>query len=128
MEIRRIETPNAPKPGGHYSQGVVHNGLVFVSGQLAIDPKTGDKKLGSIEEQTEQALNNVFGILQAAGSDWSKVLKMTIFVADINLWGAVNEVYIRVLGENRPARAIIPCGPLHYGFLIEIEAVAAVGE
>ena len=127
MEITRIQTPNAPKPGGHYSQGVVHNGLVFVSGQLAIDPVTSEKKLGSIEEQTEQALANVHGILKASGSDWDKVLKMTLFVSDINLWGAVNEVYIRVLGENRPARAIIPCGPLHYGFLIEIEAVAAVG-
>ena len=128
MPIKRVETPDAPKPAGHYSQGVVHNGLVFVSGQLAIDPHTGERKLGSIEEQTEQALSNVHAILKAAGSDWSKVLKMTLFVSDINLWSAVNDVYIRVLGENRPARAIIPCGPLHYGFLIEIEAVAAVGD
>ena len=106
----------------------MHNGLVFVSGQLSIDPQTSEKKLGSIEEQTEQALNNVQGILKAAGSDWDRVLKMTLFVADINLWEAVNKVYIRVLGENRPARAVIPCGPLHYGFLIEIEAVAAIGD
>jgi 2-iminobutanoate/2-iminopropanoate deaminase len=126
MEITRISTPNAPRPAGHYSQGVVYNGLVFVSGQLSIDARTGDKKLGSIEEQTEQALNNVHEILKAAGSDWDRVLKMSLFVADINLWEAVNKVYIRVLGENRPARAVIPCGPLHYGFLIEIEAVAAV--
>jgi 2-iminobutanoate/2-iminopropanoate deaminase len=124
MEITRIKTPNAPTPAGHYSQACVHNGLVFVSGQLAIDPKTGEKKLGSIEEQTEQALSNVHEILKAAGSDWSKVLKMTLYVSDINLWEAVNKVYISVLGENRPARAVIPCGPLHYGFLIEIEAVA----
>jgi len=103
------------------------NGLVFVSGQLSIDPETGEKKIGSIEEQTEQALNNVHGILKAAGSDWDRVLKMTVFVADINLWEAVNKVYTRILGENRPARAVIPTGPLHYGFLIEIEAVAAVG-
>ena len=128
MEIKRITTPNAPKPAGHYSQGVVHNGLVFVSGQLSIDPETGEKKLGSIEEQTEQALKNVHGILKAAGSDWDHVLKMTVFVADISLWEAVNNVYMRILGENRPARAIIPCGPLHYGFLIEIEAVATLGD
>jgi 2-iminobutanoate/2-iminopropanoate deaminase len=127
MEIKRITTPNAPKPAGHYSQGVVCNGLVFVSGQLSIDPETGEKKVGSIEEQTEQALNNVHGILKAAGSDWDRVLKMTVFVADINLWEAVNKVYSRILGENRPARAVIPTGPLHYEFLIEIEAVAAVG-
>jgi 2-iminobutanoate/2-iminopropanoate deaminase len=128
MEIKRIATPNAPKPAGHYSQGIVYNGLLFVSGQLSIDPNTGEKKLGSIEEQTEQALNNVHGILEAAGSDWNRVLKMTVFVADINLWEAVNKVYMRILGENRPARAVIPCGELHYGFLIEIEAVAAVGD
>src|SRR5262245_59049646 len=127
MEIKRITTPNAPRPAGHYSQAVVHNGLVFVSGQLSIDPQTGEKRLGSIEEQTEQALTNVHEILKAAGSDWDRVLKMTVFVADINLWEAVNSVYIRILGEHRPARAVIPTGPLHFGFLIEIEAVAAVG-
>lgn len=125
MEIKRINTPNAPQPAGHYSQATAYNGLVFVAGQLSIDPATGERKLGSIEEQTEQALGNVHAILKAAGSDWDRVLKMTVFVADINLWDAVNKVYSRILGENRPARAIIPCGELHYGFLIEIEAVAA---
>ena len=128
MEIKRISTPNAPKPGGHYSQAVVHNGLVFVSGQLSIDSQTGEKRIGSIEEQTEQALTNVHEILKAAGSDWDRVLKMTVFVADINLWEAVNKVYMRILGEHRPARAVIPTGALHYGFLIEIEAVAATGD
>jgi 2-iminobutanoate/2-iminopropanoate deaminase len=124
MEIKRINTPNAPQPAGHYSQATVYNGLVFVAGQLSIDP-SGEKRLGSIEEQTELALSNVHAILQAAGSDWDRVLKMNISVSDINLWEAVNKVYARVLGENRPARAVIPCGPLHYGFLIEIEAIAA---
>ncbi len=125
MEIKRIDTPNAPKAGGHYSQATVYNGLVFVSGQLSVDPATGEKKLGSIEEQTEQALANVHAILKAAGSDWDRVLKVNISIAGIELWEAVNKVYARVLGENRPARAIIPCGNLHYGFLIEIEAIAA---
>ncbi len=128
MEIKRIQTQNAPTPAGHYSQAVVHDGLVFVSGQLAIDPKTGEKKLGSIEEQTEQALSNVHKILKAAGSDWNRVLKMTLYVSDISLWADVNKVYIKVLGEHKPARAVIPCGALHYGFLIEIEAVAAVAD
>ena len=125
MEIKRINTPNAPKAGGHYSQATVYNGLVFVAGQLSIDPATGEKKLGSIEEQTEQALANVHAILKAAGSDWDRVLKVNISVAGIELWEAVNKVYAKVLGENRPARAVIPCGNLHYGFLIEIEAIAA---
>ena len=125
MEITHIHTQDAPTPGGHYSQAVVYNGLVFVAGQLAIDPQTGEKRLGSIEEQTEQALKNVAGILKAANSDLSRVLKMTVYVSDIDLWGRVNEVYARVLGEHRPARAVIPTKELHYGFLIEIDAVAA---
>lgn len=125
MEIKHVQTQDAPTPGGHYSQAVVYNGLVFVAGQLSIDPRTGEKLLGSIEEQTEQALKNVAAILKAANSDLSRVLKMTVYVSDIDLWGKVNEVYARVLGEHRPARAVIPTGDLHYGFLIEIEAVAA---
>jgi 2-iminobutanoate/2-iminopropanoate deaminase len=125
MKIRTIHTQNAPASGGHYSQAVVYNGLVFVSGQLAIDPQTGEKKLGSIEEQTEQALKNVTEILKAAGSDLSLVLKMTVYVSDIDLWAAVNTVYARMMGEHRPARAVVPTGKLHYGFLIEIEAIAA---
>ena len=124
MEIKRISTANAPKPAGHYSQATVYDGLVFVAGQLSIDPATGAHKTGSIEEQTELALNNVHAILEAAGSDWDRVLKMTVYVADINLWDAVNKVYGRILGEHRPARAVIPTGALHPGFLIEIDAVA----
>ena len=125
MNITPVHTQDAPAPGGHYSQAVVYNGLVFVAGQLAIDPRTGEKRLGSIEEQTEQALRNVAEILKAAGSDLSRVLKMTVYISDMDLWGRVNEVYARVLGEHRPARAVIPTGELHYGFLIEIDAVAA---
>ncbi|HEX7175292.1 MAG TPA: Rid family detoxifying hydrolase [Pyrinomonadaceae bacterium] len=125
MEIKNILTQNAPAPGGHYSQAVVHNGLVYVAGQLAIDPRTGERKLGSIEEQTEQVLRNVAAILEAAGSDLSRVLKMTVYVADIELWAAVNTVYARVMGEHRPARAIVPTKELHYGFLVEIDAIAA---
>jgi len=125
MEITTVHTQDAPAPAGHYSQAVVYNGLVFVAGQLAVDPRTGEKRLGSIEEQTEQALRNVSEILKAAGSDLSRVLKMTVYISDIQLWGRVNEVYARVLGEHRPARAVIPTRELHHGFLIEIDAVAA---
>jgi 2-iminobutanoate/2-iminopropanoate deaminase len=125
MEITTVHTQDAPAPAGHYSQAVVYNGLVFVAGQLAIDPHTGEQRLGSIEEQTEHALKNVSAILEAAGSDLSRVLKMTVYISDIGLWGRVNEVYARVLGEHRPARAVIPTKELHHGFLIEIDAVAA---
>jgi 2-iminobutanoate/2-iminopropanoate deaminase len=124
--IKTITTPNAPQPAGHYSQAVVHNGLVFVAGQLSIDPATGEHLLGSIEEQTEQTLKNIGAILEAADSDFSHVLKMTVFVPDIKYWGAVNAIYAKFLGDHRPARAVIPSRDLHHGFLIEIDAIAAV--
>jgi 2-iminobutanoate/2-iminopropanoate deaminase len=125
MEIKTISTQNAPTPAGHYSQAVVYNGLIFVAGQLAIDARTGEKKLGSIEEQTEQVLKNVSEILRAADSDLSRVLKMTVYISDISLWDRVNAVYARAMGEHRPARAVIPTRDLHHGFLIEVEAIAA---
>ncbi len=125
-EIRRILTSDAPTPAGHYAQATVHHGVVYVAGQLAIDPATGERKLGSIEEQTECTLRNVEAILHAAGSDFAHTLKMTVYIADIALWGQVNEVYARILGPYKPARAIVPTKELHHGFLIEIDAVAAV--
>ncbi len=126
MEIKTIHTQNAPHPAGHYSQAVVYNGLVYVAGQLAIDPQTSEKKLGSIEEQTEQTLRNVSEVLKAAGSDLSRVLKMTIYISDMGLWSAVNTVYANMMNDHRPARAIVPTKELHHGFLIEIDAIAAV--
>lgn len=124
--MEKIETKNAPVPAGHYSQGIVCNGLVFVSGQLAINPETREPVIGSIEAQTEQCLRNVEAVLLAAGSDLNSVVKMTVYVSDESLWGAVNETYARVLGEHKPARAIIPVGRFRGDFLIEIEAVAAM--
>jgi 2-iminobutanoate/2-iminopropanoate deaminase len=126
--MKVISTPNAPQPAGHYSQAIVHGGTVYVSGQLAVDPQTGEKQLGSIEEQTEQALKNVAAILKVANSGVDRVLKTTLYISDIELWGRVNEVYSRFFGEHRPARAVVPTKELHYGFQIEIEAIAAVGE
>jgi len=124
--MEKIQTPNAPKPAGHYSQAIVHNGLVYVAGQVSIDPKTGEKRLESIEVQTEQTLKNVSEVLKAAGSDLSRVLKMTVYISDANYWDAVNKVYAKVLGDHRPARAIIPVGDLGEGFKIEIEAIATL--
>lgn len=125
MEIKTIRTDAAPSPAGHYSQATVYNGLIYVAGQVAIDPKAQEQKIGSIEEQTERTLRNVSEILKAAGSDLSLVLKMTVYVSDISLWGSVNEVYARVMGDHRPARAVIPIKDLRNGFLIEIDAIAA---
>lgn len=125
---RFIQTPNAPKPAGHYSQGVVHKDTLYVSGQLAIDPKTGEKILGSIEDQTTQALRNVLAVVEAAGSQPADVVKTTVFVSDISLWGGANQAYAAVFGDHKPARAIVPSRDLHHGFLVEIEAVAAAKE
>jgi 2-iminobutanoate/2-iminopropanoate deaminase len=126
MNIESILTPNAPTPAGHYSQAIIYNGLIYVAGQLPINPVTGEKLQGSIEEQTERTLRNIEAILQAANSDLNRVLKMTVYVSDISQWGAVNAVYARVMGEHKPARAIVPVKELHYGFLIEMDAIAAV--
>ncbi len=124
--MEKISTKNAPTAAGHYSQAVIHNGLIFVSGQLPIEPETGKPVVDSIEAQTTRALRNVEAILLAADSDLKHVLKFTIYVSDESLWGAVNETYAKILGEHKPARAIIPVGKFRGEFLIEIEAVAAV--
>ena len=123
--INFIQTEKAPAAGGHYSQAVEFNNLIFVSGQLPIKPKTGEKVLGSIEDQTRQTLENVRAIVVAAGGNINSILKMTIYVSDISLWGKVNEVYADFFKAHKPARAVVPTKALHYGFLIEIEAIAA---
>jgi 2-iminobutanoate/2-iminopropanoate deaminase len=123
-----ISTQNAPKPLGHYSQAIVHNNIVYVSGQLPIDPRTGEKRIGSIEEQTEQALKNVSEILKAANCNLEQVIKTTVYISDIELWDRVNAVYSRFFGEHRPARAVVPTRNLHFGFQIEIEAIAAANK
>jgi 2-iminobutanoate/2-iminopropanoate deaminase len=121
-----ISTSEAPVPGGHYSQAVVHNGVIYVAGQLAMVPGQTEHRVGSISEQTEQTLRNVKAILRAAGSDLDRVLQMTIYISDISLWGEVNATYQKVMGAHRPARAIVPVRDLHYGYQIEIQAIAAV--
>lgn len=124
MEI--VETSAAPLPAGHYSQGIIHNGVVYVAGQLPIVAGSSDRTVGSMEAQTEQTLRNVEAVLQAAGSGLDKVLQMTIYVSDISLWGEVNVAYARVMGSHKPARAVVPVKELHYGYQIEIQAIAAL--
>lgn len=121
-----IETSTAPIPAGHYSQAVVHNGVAYVAGQLPIVPGSKEHRVGTMGEQTEQTLRNVEAILRAAGSGLDKVLQMTIYISDISLWGEVNVAYAKVMGDSRPARAVVPVKDLHYGYQIEIQAIAAV--
>ncbi|CAN5469977.1 RidA family protein [soil metagenome] len=124
--MESIYLKDSPKPAGHYSPGVMHNGLVYVSGQLPMDLKTREPFTGAIEGQTELALLNVEAVLNEAGSDLNHVLQMTIYVSDMELWGNVNETYAKVMGEHRPARAIVPVKDLHFNTKIEIQAIAAI--
>jgi len=121
-----VLTDAAPIPAGHYSQGIVHNGVVYVAGQLPIKPGSSDRTVGTMSEQVEQTLRNVEAVLVASGSGLDRVLQMTIFVSDISLWGEVNVVYARMMGDHRPARAVVPVKELHYGYQVEIQAIAAV--
>ena len=123
--MRIVQTPDAPTPAGHYSQAIVHGGVVYVAGQLPIDPQDPKAEPGDAAAQTRQTLANVGAILQAAGSSLSQVLQMTIYVSDISHWGAVNDVYTEVMGDHKPARAVVPVRDLHYGYIIEIQATAA---
>ncbi|MFA6957920.1 MAG: RidA family protein [Thermoanaerobaculia bacterium] len=125
--METITAGGAPAPAGHYAQAIVHAGLVFVSGQLPLDAVTRAPHNGSIEEQTELVLRNLAAILEAAGSGIDKVLRTTVYVSDIALWGRVNAAYAAFFGEHRPARSVVPTRELHFGCLVEIDAIAAVG-
>ena len=127
--MKAISTPNAPRRRhGHYSQAIVHNGFAFVAGQLPFIPGRSDHQVGTIEEQTEQTLRNVSAVLDAAGSSLARTVQMTIYVSDMELWGRVNAAYAKVMGDHKPARAVVPVGELHYGYQIEIQAIGAVGD
>lgn len=126
MSEIRLVTPPGAAPGGHYSPGVVYNGLAYVSGQLPFTPGDSERRLGTVAEQAEVALRNVESVLQACGSELSKLIQVTIYISDGDDWGTVNEVYSRILGDHRPARAVVPVSPLHFGAAIEIQAIGAV--
>jgi reactive intermediate/imine deaminase len=123
--IKTISTKQAATPLGHYSQAVVHHQTVYVSTQLGIVPGK-PIVIGSIEEQTQTALNNVQAILRAAGSDITKVLKVTIYISDIKLWDRVNAIYTEFFGDHKPARGVIPTGEFHKGFQVAMDVIAAL--
>ncbi len=124
--IRSVTTPDAPTAAGHYSQGIVHKGVMYVAGQLPIDPATGDIVAGDVGVQTERTLRNVEAILRAGGASLSTLISVTIYITARDQWPAVNDAYARVLGDHRPARAVIPVLELKPGCHIEIQAIAAV--
>ena len=124
--MKSITTTNAPAAAGHYSQGIVHNGVVYVSGQLPIVPGSIDHTVGTIEEQAEQVLKTVDAILIAGGSSLQHVLQLTIYITDMALWGRLNVVSAKFYGNHNPTRPIIPLHAPHYGYQIDVVAIGAV--
>jgi len=123
--VERIDTTDAPPPRGHYSQAIVHNGLVFVSGQLPIDGDGEIMNRAPAADQARAVMLNIEKILQAAGSGLDRLLQVTIYVTDIDFWPEVNQAYIEVMGDSKPARAVIPVRELHHGVVLEAQAIAA---
>lgn len=126
--MHSISTSEAPTPAGHYSQAMVHNGCVYVAGQLPIVPGQKEHRVGTIEEQTAQVFANIAAVLRAAGSDLSRMLQVTVYVSDMELWGRFNAAYAKLMGDHRPARAVVPVNALHYGYHVEVQVIAALNE
>ncbi|HEX5889323.1 MAG TPA: RidA family protein [Pyrinomonadaceae bacterium] len=123
-----VQTDNAPAAIGPYSQAIRAGGFVFVSGQIPIDPATGQFVAGGIGEQTERVLQNLSAVLEAAGSGLNKVVKTTVFLADMQEFAQMNEVYARFFTEAPPARATVAAAGLPRDARVEIEAVALLSE
>jgi 2-iminobutanoate/2-iminopropanoate deaminase len=120
-----ISTADAPQAIGPYSQAIKHNGLVFVSGQIPLDPTSGELVTGDISAQTTQVVKNLTAILKAAGSSLDKVLKTTVFLKDMNDFAAMNKIYGDAFGAHKPARATVEVARLPRDVSVEIELVAA---
>ncbi len=127
MSLRTvIATPDAPAAIGPYSQAIVYNGIAYLSGQIPLDPHTGQLVSGGIEEQTVRVLENLGAVLAACGSNFDMVLKAGIFVKDMNDFAKVNEIYSRYFHTNPPARATVEVARLPKDVLVEIDAIAAL--
>jgi 2-iminobutanoate/2-iminopropanoate deaminase len=125
MAKKIIETKKAPAPIGPYSQAVEVNGMVFCSGQIALDPSTGQVNTGSVGEQTELVMKNIHGVLEAAGIGFDNIVKTTIFLTDMADFPAVNEVYGKSFKSAPPARSTVAVAGLPRGVKVEIEVLAA---
>lgn len=125
MVLKYINTPDAPAAIGPYSQAIIHGDVMFASGQIPLDPKTGEIVGTTIEEQTEQVMKNVGAILKAAGADFSDVIKTTCFLADMKDFAAFNQVYGAYF-TGKPARSCVAVKDLPKGVLCEVETITAV--
>ena len=124
--IQLTATDKAPKAIGPYSQATVVNGMVYTAGQIAFDPATMEVVTGGIKEQTERVLANLQAVLKAAGSDFSKVVKTTVFLVDMADFTAMNEVYATAFGDHKPARSTVAVAALPRGVRVEIDVIATV--
>lgn len=125
--MKKIETNNAPKAIGPYSQGIIANNIIFTSGQIPINPETNEMVENDIEIQAHQAFKNLNNILIEAGSNLQNVIKTTVFVKNINDFSKINEIYSKYF-TNNPARSLVEVSNLPKNALIEIEAIALIGE
>lgn len=127
MERTVINTENAPSPIGPYNQAIAHNGVLYVSGQIAINPNTGDLEMSDIKSETHRVLKNLHAVLDAGGSGLKKVLKTTIFLSDMKYYGDVNEVYGMYFdNDSAPAREAVHVSGLPKGVNVEISAIAVI--
>ena len=126
QKIQQVNPSNMAPPGGHYSHATIANGFVFVSGQLPITPSGDRLNQASFEEQVNQTLSNVKTVLEAAGSSVAQLVQVRVYITSISNWPSFNQIYKEWAGQSLPARAVVPVPELHYGFSVEIEAVATV--
>lgn len=126
MMKHTVHTDNAPKAIGPYSQAIIYNGIAYLSGQIPLDPATGQVVAGGIAEQTERVMQNLQAVLEASGSSFKQVLKTTVFLADMAEFPKMNEIYAMYFPEAPPARATVQAAGLPRGVRVEIECVAAV--
>jgi 2-iminobutanoate/2-iminopropanoate deaminase len=125
-EKKAFETDKAAVTGGPYSQATIHNGIMYLSGQGPIDPRTNQAVLGTVEQQTELTLENIRTILEEAGSSLSKVLQVTAYLTNMREYGRFNEVYRRYFPENPPARSCIQAARLPFDIRVEMDAIAYI--
>lgn len=119
-----IQTDNALKPAGHYSQAIKHAGLLYISGQLPIEPNSGEKVTGEINIQARRVFDNLGLILNQAGTDFNQVLKLVIYISSVELWNQVNDICGEYFVAHKPVRTIVPIRELHFGLSIEIDCIA----
>lgn len=122
--MEKIETKYSVRDGGHYTPGVKTGNLLYISGQLSIDPETGKPAGTTVREEAAQALKNMNLVLTEAGLTKEDVVQCRVYIPDVALWGELNEAYADYFGGHKPARVVVPTGPLYGGCRVEIEAVA----